>query len=154
MKIRIVMSALLAFPVAAWSLHAKASVPPLSNCELVAPPAASGEDSIHGNLVKVFPRRSKIDSSYTGCQTVWVNENKYWSVFMVGVFERGELVKMSVPSRPGDSIEKCLRKDGQLIAGDEDVCSAMEAFPYSSAPSGCSVLQSKDKKENPACKFD
>lgn len=151
---KIIISALLILQIINRSAFADTVIQPLLNCELAAPPVASGEDRIHGNLIKVFPRKADMGDAYSGCQTVWGADNGVWSQIMVGIFEQGKLARMKVPSRPGDPIELCLQKDGELIAGDPDVCSAMEAFPYSSAPPGCSIKQTETKKELPECRFD
>lgn len=150
----IFIAAFLISQMLGGSVFADAAVEPLLNCTLAAPPDASGEDKIHGNLIKVFPRKADMGNAYSGCQTVWSSDNGRWSEIMVGVFELGKLTTMRVPSRPGDPIELCLQKNGELVAGDPDVCSAMEAFPYSSAPPDCSTKQSENKKAVPECHFD
>ncbi|WP_343732913.1 hypothetical protein [Duganella sp.] len=150
----ILIAAFLILQMPNKSAFADAAVEPLLNCRLLAPPAASGEAKVHGNLIKVFPRKAEMGDAYSGCQTVWGEDNGQWFQIMVGIFEQGKLTRMRVPSRPGDPIELCLQKNGELVAGDADVCSDMEVFPYSSAPPGCSTKQSGNKKELPECHFD
>lgn len=75
--------------------------------------------------------------SYSGCQIVWAFENEKWVPLMMGYFKNGELIRMKFPSQPGHPVERCLKKSGVLIRGDKDTCSAMDVFPYSSAPPQC-----------------
>jgi hypothetical protein len=109
----------------------------VKDCAISQPPLDSGEDGVHGTLLKVYPRTSQIDAVYSSCQTVWAREGEGWVVVMIGFFERGQVVRMRFPSKPGHPVEQCLKKDGLLIKGNRDVCSAMDAFPYSSALPGC-----------------
>jgi hypothetical protein len=108
-----------------------------ANCELISPPDGAGVDGVHQTLLKIYPRKSSIGDSYSGCQTVWVIEDGRWSPVMVGIFEKGQLTRMRFPSKPNDPVEQCLMKSSVLVHGDRDICSAMDAFPYSSAPQSC-----------------
>lgn len=79
---------------------------PMRNCDLKKPPADSGEDGDHGILIKIYPRRGAIGTTYSGCQTVWAGDGTTWSVVMVGFFEDGKITRLRVPARPGDPIEQ------------------------------------------------
>jgi len=108
------------------------------NCALTSPPDASGVDGDHGTVMRIFPRKSDIGDSYSGCQTVWVSDNGQWLPFMVGIFEGGKLTRMRIPWRPGDPLEQCLKSSGVLVRGDKNICSEIDyLFPYSSAPPSC-----------------
>lgn len=122
------------------------------NCNFTSPPEDSGEDGIHGNLVKVYPRKSTMGDSYSGCQTVWALDGEHWKPAMIGVFNKGEVTRMKSPARPGSPVEKCLVRSGVLVHGDKDICSALEVFPYSSAPANC--ISAEKSRDAASCPFD
>jgi uncharacterized protein YceK len=110
----------------------------MPNCGLKEPPADSGEDAHQGTLMKIYPRRGAIGSTYSGCQTVWARDGATWSVAFVGVFENGTITRMRVPTEPGNPVEQCRMQSGRIVKGDKDVCTSMDIlFPYSSVPPGC-----------------
>jgi hypothetical protein len=121
------------------------------NCNLASPPENSGEDGIHGTIVKIYPRKSMMGDSYSGCQTMWALEGERWEPVMVGIFENGEVARMKVPSQPGSQVEKCLVKSGVLVSGDNDICRDMDVFPYSSAQPKC-LTATSDRDET--CSYD
>lgn len=126
----------------------------MKNCDLRQPPPDAGEDGVHGTLLKVFPRKSRIDAAYSGCQTIWAQDGEGWSIVMIGFFESGEVVRMRFPSKPGDAVEQCSRKAGVLVKGYRDICSAMDAFPYSSEPPGCLITSKGSGTSSAACAND
>jgi hypothetical protein len=109
----------------------------MRNCDLKEPPPDSGEDGDHGILIKIYPRRGAIGSTYSGCQTMWAFDGATWSVVTVGVFEDGKITRMRVPSRPEDPLEQCLFQSGRLVRGNEGTCSSLDMLPYNSMPPGC-----------------
>lgn len=125
----------------------------MHNCDLKEPPADSGEDGHQGTLMKIYPRRGAIGSTYSGCQTVWARDGATWSVAFVGVFENGTITRMRVPSEPGNPVEQCLMQSGRLVQGDKDICSSMDIlFPYSSVPPGCASVATGDGRRD--CAYD
>jgi len=125
----------------------------MRNCGLKEPPADSGEDGHQGTLMKIYPRRGAIGSTYSGCQTVWARDGATWSVAFVGVFENGTITRMRVPSEPGNPVERCLMQSGQLVKGDKDACYSMDIlFTYSSVPPGCASVGAADGRHD--CVYD
>jgi hypothetical protein len=130
----LLMSCLVGFSGCSFTQNVNVSMP---NCGLKEPPADSGEDSDHGILMKIFPRRGAIGSTYSGCQTVWAGDGKTWFVVAVGIFEGGKVTRMRMPSRPEDPVEQCLIQSGRLVKGNEGTCSSLDMFPYNSMAPGC-----------------
>jgi hypothetical protein len=127
-----------------------------TNCAIDEPPAGAGEDAAHKTLLKIFPRNSDMGAAYSGCQTVWVRDGNSWAVLMIGVFENGEVTQMKFPSEPGNAVEQCVKRSGALVKGNTNVCHAMDAFPYSSAPPGClsCLSRASEKTKGDSCSYD
>jgi len=83
---------------------------------------------------------------------MWMFEGGRWKPVVIGVFENGQLTGMKVPSRPGEPVGVCLIRSNVLVRGDKDTCSALEAFPYSSAPP--KYLNESQSGRRQACPYD
>lgn len=122
-----------------------------ANCKLKTPPAESGEDGVHRRLMKIFPRASAIDATYNGCQTVWIEDEGKWIVFMIARFKNGVPVEMRMPMAPDERTSVCQVLPDGSEKGD---CHAMRMyFPYSSAAPQCASA-GKGADENGACEYD
>jgi hypothetical protein len=124
------------------------------NCGLASPPPEAGEDAERGVLAaKIFPRKSNMDGTYSGCQTAWLRRHDEWVVHMVGFFENGRLVKARlIPAEKGEPVVQCAWKNGKLILGDETSCSFMILFPMGSYSPNCYAESMIDKRT--VCTFD
>lgn len=122
---------LIWLPVPSFALDVDAIPKSAPNCELSAPPDASGEDA--GIAVfKVFPRRRAVANNYTGCQTIWMQSNMAYQVAGVHIawvkinllyFENGRLRAMAF----GEDLENskvgiCHYTDGKPASGEERSC--------------------------------
>lgn len=134
-----------AFFLSSSSISAEERKTKPDNCNLESPPEMAGDDSYEGTLIKIFPRKSDMGESYSGCQTMWAKENGRWQAAMVGIFEDGEVVRMKLPLERNDRTKNCLRKSRELIRGENENCSAMDAFPWSSVDTNCRLSTIRDR---------
>src|SRR5690348_16727534 len=77
-----------------WNLGDASDRPGGTNCNLSAPPAASGEDSNHGIIVRIFPRAKDIGPTYTGCQIMWVQAPDGWAKIAITEIDHGDAVSI------------------------------------------------------------
>jgi hypothetical protein len=60
-------------------------------CDLILPPASSGDGGGEGVLAKVFPRHTAVSKDFTGCQYVWVKDERRFTLERARYFEDGKL---------------------------------------------------------------
>lgn len=103
-------------------------VPQGLNCSIIDPPALAGETYFMGMLAQVFPRKSEISANYSGCQTLWIWDDKSF-IFDHGiVFKNGKVLGAWSPEMKFLSLDDCEKTKS---------CELFEALPYSSYPKNC-----------------
>ena len=107
------------------------------DCEFSAPPENAGEDFEHGVVLRIYPRAKDIDKKYTGCQTVWLADQKTWSIFSIVAIEAGFPVRSWAPSISGPIPASCGYRRGRLFKGDEKNCPDAKTLIAKSLASGC-----------------
>jgi hypothetical protein len=114
------------------------SRPSGQNCDLEAPPNASGEEGGHGVLLQVWPRIKDMEARYTGCQAIFVTTAEQptrlgWLVEVVG----GEPRRLWSPQP--DMLEKssCIYEHGMLVQGEQKTCPEQSELLMPSTPAGC-----------------
>jgi hypothetical protein len=98
------------------------------NCSVIKPPARAGETYFMGILANVFPRKSEMSASYTGCQTVWIWDDKKFIFDHRIVFENGKILGAWSPETNFLSFDGCEKFKN---------CGIFDAVPYSSYPKNC-----------------
>ncbi len=100
-----------------------------TNCELLEPPAAAGEEFGHGFLLRVWPRAKDIDVHYTGCQVVLATKDgKTWRVAWLTEIIKGDPVRIwfehpdSNDFQATNDLQACRYKSGKLVRGDPHIC--------------------------------
>jgi hypothetical protein len=115
---------------------AKDDAPQGKNCNLSTPPAAAGEEIEHGIVLRIYPRAKDIDSKYTGCQALFVPDNKKWIVVSLVEIINGDPVRVWSPDEENARLA-CRFKNGKVVQGDPDQCPMPKFLLMSSLPSGC-----------------
>ena len=132
--------------------------PTSKNCDLTSPPGESGEEGGHGGLLIIFPRKSSINPTYWGCQTVWIQRSSetFAVKFAVGMFEAGKLVAIKYRTDGEVPQQECTLKDGEILRADSDFCDVIkDQFPFTSQPPGCfSKTPSMDPQRREYCDYD
>jgi hypothetical protein len=105
------------------------------SCNLISPPARSGEVFMHAGIFKVFPRKSDMGGDYTGCQTLWLVSFDESLKVASGYLERGVLVLFRIEEKGGII---CRYESKTLVTKSAD-CAEFEdtGFPFSSFAAGC-----------------
>jgi|SRR5450755_660121 len=115
-----------------------ADAPPKGrNCDLAEPPTSSGEDTLHGATLKIFPRARDISKGYTGCQVMWVPDGTKWLVLSLTYIEKGSAVRIWFPLMPNHEAHVCRYRNGRVIAGNKDDCPMAEFLIHESMDVGC-----------------
>lgn len=151
-RLAVVLSTLLL-----WSEHGFAAGqgrPRGQNCQAAAPDPAAGEASGHGMLLQVFPRRSAIGPTYTGCQAVFVTtaEGGPRLAWLIEV-SKGEPIRVWSADRDlqNGGMPDCRYRQGKLVDGDPDNCPATASdLLLPTEPAGCAT----GKTTGPVCKDD
>lgn len=109
------------------------------NCNLSAPPATSGENGLHGLILKIYPRKSDMPASYSGCQTTWLEQGTQWKKIFVSYFEGGTLKMFWSYDDQSPNGILCSYHEGQLAPGAPSSCLEYERVksPSGSFPPGC-----------------
>lgn len=98
------------------------------NCSMIEPPAQAGETYFIGILANVFPRKSEIPASYTGCQTMWIwDDNRYIFDHKI-VFKNGKALGLWSLETNFQSFDGCEKSKE---------CEIFNTLPYSSYPKNC-----------------
>ena len=113
------------------------SRPTGKNCNLATPPEDAGEEMNHGITLRIYPRARDIDSSYSGCQVMWMPYQNNWEVVSVVAIASGDPIRIwsaheSDPTRLG-----CVYKKGKVVKGDAKNCAAPEYLIAKSLAPGC-----------------
>jgi hypothetical protein len=107
------------------------------NCNLVAPPDTAGETSNHGVTLRIYPRAREIDTSYSGCQSLWVPDKDEWSLIFLVVIESGDPVRIWSPDDPDQELAGCVYQKGEVVKGDPETCPAPRSLIMKSLAPGC-----------------
>ena len=121
------------------------------NCDLIKPPADSGEETGHGVLLQAFPRIKALRKSYSGCQAVFVTTPKR-SASLAWLIELREGDPIRIWSED-ESIREalaCRVRQGKVISGDPAVCKRHSIKPLPTMPAGCS----RNNQDNANCEYD
>ena len=136
---RLVVSALLIFFVA--TAHSVENPRPTgSNCDLVAPPSAAGEESNHGAILRIFPQARDIDGQYTGCQVLFAEYQGKWVVVSLTEVIQGDPVRIWSEHEQNNPAMSCRYAHGQVVRGDPDTCPPAEFILVKSLAPGCVKL--------------
>lgn len=138
--------------------HATDARPIGRNCNLASPPRNSGEEINHGITLKIFPRAKNIDSTYTGCQTMWMPEGPKWLVVSMTIIERGDAIRIWSPDKDAPEIVElfsCTYKYGKVVNGNAEKCADSRGLIKKSLTPECIVRIAKASGEFPAdCKYE
>jgi hypothetical protein len=107
------------------------------NCTLPAPPETAGEAFNHGLVMRIHPRASGIDSSYTGCQVMWAPNGRQWVTVSVVAIENGDPVRIWWPDSSQPELMACRYKNGRVVAGNPESCAAPQFLIAKSVAPGC-----------------
>lgn len=126
------------------------------NCNLQAPPLASGEEFNHGVVLKIFPRARDLPKNYTGCQSFWMPDKNSWAIISMVVIEQGDPVRIWSPHNLGSSsADGCRYKGGRVVQGDSSKCPSPEYLIMKSLPPGCvDKLKNSGGRFLPGCEYD
>lgn len=116
---------------------ARAERPHGKNCHLAAPPQSAGEKEAHGVVLRVYPRAKAIDTSYSGCQLVWVPHGARWVVISAAEVIRGDPVRIWTPNPEDASLTGCRYRNGSVTKGSAADCAAAEFLLAKSLAPGC-----------------
>ena len=135
------------------ALSAEPSRPTGKNCDLSAPPTSAGEEVNHNSVLRVFPRRSSISATYSGCQAVFVtpSENTPQLLWLIEI-RRGDPVRMWSPRPDMRDQQDCRYKNGTLVRGRSEICSDARTLLMPSLPAGC--LAKEVAREPSECRYD
>jgi hypothetical protein len=154
----------------AGSLHAAEPRPTGRNCNLTLPPAAAGEETLHGKTLRVFPRSKDIDASYTGCQVLFMPWRAQWQVVVLTEIVKGDPIRVWSDehgdssahhgAHHGDSSAHlaCRYRDGKVVKGNPQTCPPVEELLTKSLAPGCldliRVAAAKDAVRPEQCKYE
>jgi hypothetical protein len=108
-----------------------------TNCNLSAPPAASGEDYSHGITVRIYPRAKDIGPTYSGCQVMWAQNVKGWSEIAVTLIEHGDAVRIWSSDLSDPARFSCRYQHGRVISGHPETCADPGSLIFKSMAPGC-----------------
>ena len=160
------LSACLCALISSGSFAAQNNIPDdQPNCAIARPPYNAGEDNVHGMLMRIYPRRSEMSKTYTGCQTTWLAEDGTYQRFMITFFSGGDLriIKGLAPGA-ADDFFICAYQDNKPVP-DDGICPDLAASirrglgpPRASMPAGCfKKVSAAAAASSPApaeCKYD
>lgn len=106
-----------------------------SFCALLVPPVDAGHYAMMGVAMRVYPGPSEIDSSYTGCQTLWSTENGKTEVQIRVVFRNGTPIAMEGALPSDSSPLECTRTNVANAARYS--CEPLGPIPFPSYPADC-----------------
>ena len=132
--------------------HAQASDRPSgTNCKLLSPPPASGEDMNHGVVLRVYPRAKDIGPRYTGCQVLFAPSGTKWERVTLTVVQAGDPVRVWSPDEASRGSSGCRYRKGKVVAGNPDTCPAPQVLLMKSLPAGCasSIQEAMAKRGSP-----
>ena len=107
------------------------------NCNLRVPPKNAGEEFNHRITLKIYPRARDISKTYTGCQTLWMPDEKQWRTIAVTAIENGYAVRIWSPDQTDSARLSCRYKEGRIVRGDSQQCPAPEYLIIKSLAAGC-----------------
>src|SRR5215471_185961 len=105
------------------------------NCKLDRPPASAGEVIDHDLTLRIYPRASDIDASYSGCQTLWAPDEGAWLMVSRVLIEKGAPVRAWSPEEAGAL--NCRYAGNRLVEGEPSQCPAADFLILKSFPPGC-----------------
>jgi hypothetical protein len=118
-------------------LSAGADRPTGKNCDLASPPAAAGEETNHGIVLRIYPRAKDIDSHYTGCQVLLAPDGKKWVAVSLTEVINGDPFRLWSAYEKDPAVLACRFKRGKVIKGDPNKCPAPEYILVKSLAPGC-----------------
>jgi hypothetical protein len=123
-------------------------------CDLAVPPPESGESENHGDLMKVFPRRSSAGADFTGCQSMWIFYGDHWLRVSLMYFEHRTLKAWWTLDDYGHNTgTTCWFEGGHLKSNQSSGCyePADKDLAPSLAPSCMDAGGGKAKAPSDAC---
>jgi len=141
---------LLAFIASACS----AMEPSLSShptCQLASPPIEAGENAVHAQLLKVYPRKSTMGQQFTGCQTIWLygpgesGAQNAPTDLMLLHFRNGHVVSARIEGRLCQYSES-----GKAEKSNSSACPNEAPEAFLSEPAGC--ISDPQQRANPSGK--
>jgi hypothetical protein len=121
-----------------WGVAAATvGVPKGENCNLSVPPTDAGEVSLHGTILRVYPKATDITPSYNGCQVLFAPSDDKWVVLSLTEISDGDPVRIWSDFEEGAAIPDCRFKKGRVVQGDPHSCPAAEFLLIKSRPVGC-----------------
>lgn len=97
------------------------------SCLIEDAPSEAGEMIVNRRLIKAFPRRMNISSSFNGCQTVWMGTKKTYRLVIVDGQVRTTLFDKS----------QCNYKNGHLLSNNPTSCSEQSPEIMATLAAGC-----------------
>jgi len=132
----LVLLLLLSLSLAA--VAADMSAPRGANCALVAPPRDAGEEMNHNQTLRIYPRITRIDAKYSGCQTLWAPAKNGWEIVAVTQIIAGDPVRIWSPHAIEDPGRyACRYSRGKVVSGKAATCVAPEVLLMHSVAAGC-----------------
>jgi hypothetical protein len=119
------------------------------NCGLRQPPAASGEENVHGHALKIYPRVKDIPHKYAGCLLTWAPTAEGYSPIGVTKFDAGVAVAHWSPLDE----KLCKYQAGEPVDSAQD-CPMYRFITPKSMPSGCVEKQMTAGGTVPGCKYE
>lgn len=121
-------------------------------CKLLAPPPEAGENSVHAQLLKVYPRRSSLGKKFSGCQTIWLDPpgeagaQDYPKSLIRLHFQSGTLVAAQMEGK------LCrYTANGKAVGSNSSICPPEAPEAFLSEPPGCISDPKKRAMPNESC---
>lgn len=119
----------------AFAPAAIAARPTGENCTLTSPPSEAGEETNHGQVLRIYPRAKDIGPAYTGCQALFALQAKKWLIVSLTEIVNGDPVR--VWSEDAQSVLACRYNSGKVVAGDPEKCPMARFLLLKSMAPGC-----------------
>lgn len=151
-KMQYLLGILLILVVA---LPASSAMPQGENCAMSAPPRDAGELILpDGGMQKVFPRRSALTQTYTGCQLAWTETprgSSSWKLVSYAHLTKGVVDYYRRLSLPDST---CRYSHGKVVGGKQvQNCPDNTSAVLSSMRPGCAE-QIFGRAGNYGCELD
>jgi hypothetical protein len=113
------------------------------NCGIIKPPVESGVDIVHGKYFFVFPMHTFINNNYTGCQTMWLEDNSLKIILYIenGKMKEALFVASNVTKKCNYANNESIDIKEDCVFGDIDE-PAILSFPLSKYPKAREKLDS------------
>jgi hypothetical protein len=107
------------------------------NCALAAPPASAGEESDHGIIFRIFPRAKDINTEYSGCQALLIQDEAKWVLVSLTEVLNGDPVRIWSEGNPSDPALSCRYSKGKVVSGSSGTCPLAKSLLVKSMAPGC-----------------